>query len=162
MLLQGQREEGLPLLLRGYDAFRATGAEVRVPAYLSMLGDAYTQSARFEDAQQALKEGLAVAEKNDDRSHEAELYRLQGELLLAQSADESAAEGYVRQAIETAQHQQSKAWQLRATMSLARLWQRQGRCTEAHAALAAIYRTYTEGFTTPDLVDAAALLQSLA
>jgi predicted ATPase len=162
MLLQGQREEGLPLLLKGYEAFRATGAEVRVPAYLSMLGDAYTKSARFEDAQQALKEGLAVAEKNDDRSHEAELYRLQGELLLAQSADEVAAEGYVRQAIETAQRQQSKAWQLRATMSLARLCQRQGRRTEAYTSLAEIYRTYTEGFTTPDLVDAAVLLESLA
>src|SRR5262249_55420396 len=85
MLLQGRREEGLPLLLKGYGAFRATGAQVRVPAYLSMLGDAYTRSARFEDAHKALNEGLAVAGKNDDRCHEAELYRLKGELLLAQS-----------------------------------------------------------------------------
>jgi predicted ATPase/class 3 adenylate cyclase len=162
MLLQGRREEGLPLLVKGYGAFRATGAQVRVPAYLSMLGEAYTQAARFEDAHQALNEGLAVAEKNDDRSHEAELCRLQGELLLAESRDEAAAEGNFRRAIETARRQQSRAWELRATMSLARLWQRQGRRNEARAALAAIYGTYTEGFTTPDLVDAAALLESLA
>jgi class 3 adenylate cyclase/tetratricopeptide (TPR) repeat protein len=162
MLLQGRREEGLPLLLKGYAAFRATGAEVRVPAYLGMLGDAYTQSARFEDAHKALNEGLAVAEKNDDRSHEAELHRLQGELQLAEADDQAAAEGCYRTAIETARRQQSKAWELRATTSLARLWQRQGRHDEARTALAAVYGTYTEGFTTPDLVDAAALLKALA
>ena len=163
MLLQGQREEALPLLLKGFGAFRATGAEVRVPSYLSMLGDAYTQSGRFEDALKALNEGLAVAEKNDDRCHEAELHRLKGELLLAESPDQiAAAEDCFRRAIETARRQQSKAWELRATMSLARLWQRQGRRDDARAALAAVYSTYTEGFTTPDLVEAGALLEALA
>jgi serine/threonine protein kinase/predicted ATPase len=163
MLLQGRREEALPLLLEGYCAFRATGAEVRAPAYLGMLGDAYTQSARFEDAHKALDEGLADAEKNDDRCHEAELHRLKGELLLAESADQGAvAEESFRRAIETAQRQQSRAWELRATLSLARLWQRQGRRDEARAALAAVYGTYTEGSTMPDLVHANALLQTLA
>jgi predicted ATPase len=161
-LLEGRREEALPLLLEGLRAFRATGAEVRAPAYLGMLGDAWTQCARFEDAHNALKEGLAVAEKNDDRCHEAELYRLEGELLLAESpAAAVAAEECFRRAIDTARRQQSRAWELRATMSLARLWQRQGRRNEARAALAAIYGTYTEGFTTPDLVEAAALLEEL-
>jgi serine/threonine protein kinase/tetratricopeptide (TPR) repeat protein len=162
MLLQGHRGEAMPLLLNGFRAFRATGAEVRVPAYLSILGDAYMQSGRLEDSHKVLNEGLAIAEKNDDRCHEAELYRLKGELLLAESRDEAGAEGCFRQAIGTAQGQQSRAWELRATMGLARLWQRQGRRNEAHAALAAVYDTYTEGFSTPDLVDAAALLQSLA
>jgi class 3 adenylate cyclase/predicted ATPase len=162
MLLQGRREEALALLLKGFNAFRATGAEVRVPAYLSMLADAYVQFARFEDAHKALNEGLAVAEKNDDRCHEAELYRLKGELLLAESPDQAvAAEGCFRQAIETARRQQSRAWELRATTSLARHWQRQGRRDEARAALAAVYGTYAEGFTTPDLVDAKALLDAL-
>jgi class 3 adenylate cyclase/predicted ATPase len=162
MLLQGWREEALPLLLKGLNAFRATGAEVRVPYYLSMLGDAYTQAGRFEDALKALNEGLAIAEKNDDRFQEAELYRLKGELLLAESPDEAAAEACFRQAIGTARRQQSRAWELRATMSLARLWQRQGRRDEARGTLAAIYGTYREGFTTPDLVDAKALLETLA
>ena len=161
MLLQGRREESLAVLLKGFTAFRATGAEVRVPSYLGLLGDAYTQSARFEDAHKALNEGLAVVEKNDDRCHEAELYRLKGELLLAESRDETAAENCFRRAIETAQGQQSKGWELRATVSLARLWQRQGRRGDAGAALAAVYVTYTEGFTKPDLVDAKALLENL-
>jgi predicted ATPase len=163
LLLQGRREEALPLLLNGFGAFQATGAEVRGPAYLSMLGDAYTQSARFEDAHKALDEGLAVAEKNDDRCHEAELHRLKGELLLAESPDQTAAaEDCFRLATETARRQQSKGWELRATMSLARLWQQQGRRDDARAALAAVYSTYTEGFTTPDLVEAGALLEALA
>jgi serine/threonine protein kinase/predicted ATPase len=163
MLLQGRAEEALPLLLKGFTAFRATGAEVRVPSYLGMLGDAYTRLARFEDAHRVLDEALAVAEKNDDRCHEAELHRLRGELLLAGSPDRlSEAEGCFRRAIETARCQQSKGWELRATISLARLWQRQGRRGDAGAALAAVYGTYTEGFTTPDLVDARSLLESLA
>jgi serine/threonine protein kinase/tetratricopeptide (TPR) repeat protein len=162
LLLQGRRDESLPLLLKGFSAFRATGAEVRVPSYLGMLGDAYTQSARFGDAHEALNEALTVAEKNDDRSHEAELHRLKGELLLAESPDAAAAEDCFRQAIETARHQESRAWELRATTSLARHWQRNGRRDEARAALAAIFSTYTEGFATPDLVDAKRLLETLA
>src|SRR5262249_40919159 len=163
LLLQGRREESLPLLLKGFTAFRGTGAEVRVPSYLGMLGDAYTQLARFEDAHKALGEGLAVAEKNDDRCHEAELHRLKGELLLAESPDRmAAAEDCFRRAAEIARSQQSKAWELRAATSLARLWQRQGRRDDARAALSAVYGTYTEGFATPDLLEAAALLEALA
>jgi predicted ATPase len=163
MLLQGRREEALPLLLKGFGAFRATGTGVRVPSYLGMLGDAYTQSGRFKDAHEALNEGLAVAEKNDDRCHEAELHRLKGELLLAESPDQiPAVEACFRRATETARRQGSKGWELRATTSLARLWHRQGRRGDAQAALAAIYSTYTEGFTTPDLVEARTLLEALA
>jgi class 3 adenylate cyclase/predicted ATPase len=161
ILLQGQPEEALPLLLKGLGLFRATGAAVRTPAYLALLGDAYTKCARYEDAHQALNDALAVAEKNDDRCHQAELYRLQGEVLLAESRDgASAAADCFLQAIETARSQQSRAWEMRATTSLARLWQQQGRQDEARAALAAVYGTYTEGFTTPDLVDARALLNT--
>jgi len=162
LLLKGRREEVLPLLIKGFDDFRATGAEVRAPSYLGLLGDAYTQCARFDEAHKALDEGIAVAEKNDDRCHEAELYRLKGELLLAESPDQAgAAEDYFRKAIDMARRQQSRAWALRATMSLARLWQRQGRRAEARDALSAVYGTYSEGFTMPDLVDAAALLETL-
>jgi predicted ATPase len=83
-------------------------------------------------------------------------------LLLAASPDQvAAADDCFRQAIETARRQQSKAWELRATMSLARLWQRTGRCDEARHALAAVHGSYTEGFTTPDLVAALAILNAL-
>jgi serine/threonine protein kinase/tetratricopeptide (TPR) repeat protein len=159
-LLQGRSEEALPVLLKGYGAFRASGAEVRVPAYLGMLGDAYTRSGHFEDAHNVLNEGLAVVEKNDDRCHEAELHRLKGELLLAESPDGSAAEECFHRAIEVARNQQSRGWELRAVMSLALLWHRRGRSTEARAALASVYGTYTEGFKTPDLVAAKALLDA--
>jgi predicted ATPase len=162
LLLQGRREESLPVLLKGFSAFRTTGAEVRVPSYFGLLGDAYTQSARFEDAHKALNEGLAIAEKNDDRCHEAELIRLKGELLLAESPDRVAVvEDTFRRAIETARHQQSKGWELRATLSLARLWRREGRRDEARDLLAAVYGAYTEGFTTPDLLEAKKLLECL-
>jgi predicted ATPase len=148
--------------LKGFAAFRATGAEVRVPAYLGMLGDAYTRLARFEDAHRVLDEALAVAEKNDDRCHEAELHRLNGELLLREARNESAAEECFQRAIETARRQQSKGWELRATTSLARLWQQLGCREDARDALAAVYATYSEGFTTPDLTDAKALLEPLS
>jgi predicted ATPase len=159
LVRQGKLGEGLPLLVKGLDGFRATGAELTLPFQLSTLGEAYTQAGRFKGACRTLDEGLALAEKHDERYQEAELHRLKGELLLAEAPDQaSAAEDCFRQAIETAGRQQSRAWELRATMSLARLWQRQGRRDEARAALAAVYSTFTEGFTTPDLVDAAAQL----
>jgi class 3 adenylate cyclase/predicted ATPase len=162
LLLQGRLEEGLPLLRQGLDAYRATGAVLPLPYYLSILGTAQIQAGRFADACQSLDEGQALAEKHDDRFDEAELHRLKGELLLAESDNQAAAEGCFCQAIETARRQQSRAWELRATMSLARLWKQQGRREDAGSALAAIHRTYTEGFTTPDLADAAALLQAMA
>jgi serine/threonine protein kinase/tetratricopeptide (TPR) repeat protein len=161
ILLEGRADNALPLLLKGLSAFRATGAEIRLPSYLGILGDAYTRSGRFPEAHQALDEALAVVEKNDDRCHEAELYRLKGELLLAESPEQAAkgAEDCFEQALATARRQQSKAWELRATMSVARLWQRQGRLPEARQVLAAVYQSYTEGFTTPDLLEAKALLE---
>jgi predicted ATPase len=162
ILLQGQIEQAILLIRKGVHAWRATGAELILPVQLSALGDAYTQAGRFVDARQALDEGLAIAERNDERFQEAELHRLKGELLLAESPDQAAAaEKCFRRAIEIARHQRSRAWELRATMSLSRLWQRQGRHGEARAALAAVFNTYTEGFTTPDLVEAGSLLEDL-
>ena len=162
MLLQGELKEALPLLLKALGAFRASGAELTLPYQLSILGQAYTQAGRFAAARQALDEGLAIAQKNDERCQEAELNRLKGELLLAESPDRpAAAEDLFRHAIETARRQRSTAWELRATLSLARLRQQQGRQDEARDALAAVFGAYTEGFTTPDLVDAAALLATL-
>jgi predicted ATPase len=161
LVQQGKPEEGLPLLVKGLDGFRASGAELTLPFQLSTLGEAYAQAGRFKDACRALDEGLALGEKHDERCQEAELYRLKGELLLAEAPDQaSGAEDRFRQAIETARRQRSRAWELRATMSLARLWQRQDRRDEARAALTAVYGFFTEGFATPDLVDAAAHLNS--
>ncbi len=163
MLLQGRPEESLPWLVSGLDAFRSTGAELTRPFQLAVLGDAYIQSARFAEAHAALDEGLALVEKNDERVQEAELHRLQGELFLAESPGQTAsAEGHFTRSIETARRQGSKAWELRATTSLARVLERQGRRGEGYRILAAIRGTYTEGWTMPDLVEADALLKALA
>ena len=154
--------DGLPLLVEGIERYRASGAELGLSEYLRQLGDAYTRAGQFQQALTAINDGLSFAQKNDERFQEAELHRLRGELHLAESDDHSAAEACFHTAIETARRQQSRAWELRATTSLARLWQRQARAGEARDALAAVYESYTEGFTTPDLVDARALLEGRA
>jgi predicted ATPase len=163
LLLQGSAAEALPTILTGLSAFRATGAQLRLPPYLGLLAEAYLRSARFDEARQSLEEALAVAEKNDDRTHAAELHRLQGELVLAAAPQETqTAEACFQQSIEIARQQQSRAWELRATTSLARLWQQQGRIEEARHALSTISSTFTNGSTRPDLAEAATLLKSLS
>jgi serine/threonine protein kinase/predicted ATPase len=163
LVLQDQWQEALPLLLKGLQDLRATGTGLDMTLHLGFLGEAYKRAGRYQDAVKAFDEGLAVAEKTDERFHEAELHRLKGELLLAASTGGvAAAEDCFQHAIETACRQQSKAWELRATMSLARLWQQTGRRSEARRALETVYSTFTEGFTTPDLVGARALLDGLA
>jgi len=162
LLLQGRLEQGIRLLQNGLEAYRGTGAELAVPYYLSVLADGCLQAGRFAEARAALNEALALVEKNDERFQEAELHRLKGELALAESGDQTSAEECFRRAVGTAQRQQSKAWELRATTSLVRLWQKQGRREEAFRALGTVHGVFTEGFTMPDLVDAAALLENLS
>ncbi|HTU19450.1 MAG TPA: protein kinase [Gemmataceae bacterium] len=162
MLAQGEPEAAMPYLLKGLQALRASGTQLTLPIQQSILAEAYARIGRFEEAWQNLDEALALVDKNDERFQEAELHRLKGELLSELPDQGLAAESCFRQAIETARRQHSRAWELRATMSLAHLWQHQDRREEARSTLADVYGTYTEGFTTPDLVDAKALLQSLA
>jgi predicted ATPase len=110
-----------------------------------------------------LAEALAMVDKNAERLWEAELYRLQGELLRRQAATNGQQiETCFRQALDVARRQEAKALELRAGMSLARLWQHQGKQTEAYELLAPIYAWFTEGFDTADLQEAKALLEALA
>jgi serine phosphatase RsbU (regulator of sigma subunit) len=162
LLLQGRLEQGLRLLEKGLEAYRATAAELALPFYLGILAEGYTSASRFAEAHAALSEARTLVENNDERFQEAELHRLQGELLLAESGDETAAEKCFLRAVEISRCQGSKAWELRATTSLARLWQKQGRREEAFTALRTIFGVFSEGLTTPDLVDAATLLESLS
>ena len=161
LLLQGRMERGLRLLENGLQSYRATGAQLGLPYYLSMLADAWIRAGRFAEAENALSEAIALADKNDERFQEAELYRLKGELLLAQSNDQTGAEEWFGRSIGTAERQGSKAWALRTTMSLVRLWQKQGDREKAFTALSSVYGSFTEGNATPDLADAAALNESL-
>ena len=162
LLLQGKRETGLALLENGLKAYRATGAGLGLPYYLSLLAEACIQARRFADARLALDEALTLVEKNDEHFQEAELLRLRGELLLAEPGDQTMAEDCFHQAIETARRQQSRSFALRATTSLARLWCRQDRGHEAYEVMTAAHGDFTEGFTTPDFVEAGALLKELS
>ena len=144
----------------------ATGEPTRVHLRahsLALLAEAWGKEGNFTEGLAELAKAFTLVEKTGIRSFEPELRRLKGEFLLALHPENPAdAEASFRQAVAIARHQQAKALELRATMSQARLWQRQGRRDEARDALAAVYGTYTEGFTTPDLVDAAAQLDHLA
>jgi tetratricopeptide (TPR) repeat protein len=161
LLLDGRPGEALPLLTRALEAYRATGAGVWLPYFLGILGDAYIQVNRLDDARAALNEGLALAERSNELCQKAELLRLNGELALLTGSHEERAEDWFRQAIRTAQHQLSKALELRATTSLARLCKRQGHHDEARRLLSDIYGWFTEGFDAPDLKSAKVLLDEL-
>jgi predicted ATPase len=160
---QGQGEAGMAQMRRGLAAIRATGAAVRQPYYRAVLAEVYGQCGHAEDGLTILAEALAVVRTTGECWWEAELRRLKGELLLAQSRDQhTAAQACFQQALAVARRQQAKALELRAAVSLSRLWQQQGKRAEARALLAPIYRWFTEGFDTADLQEARALLEALA
>ena len=159
----GQAEEGLARLHAGLDAYRATGGKVYEPHWLALLAEACLKTGRIEEGLSAVREVLAEIEVTEARFHEAELNRLEGELLLAsEERDESQAEASFRKAIGVARAQQAKSWELRAATSLTELLRRQGRPEEARDLLAPVYDWFTEGFETLDLKEAKALLDALA
>ncbi len=161
LLLQGKIDEALPAIERGLLSFQAVAAALTVPAMMSGLAEVYMKSERYSEASRALDDGILLADRYDDRSYEAELKRLKGDLKLLESNDEAAAEACYRDAIATAQKQQCKTWELVATTSLAKLLKKQGKKEEARTALATIYGAFTEGLTMPDLIEAKALLAEL-
>jgi predicted ATPase len=147
---------------QGLAAWEATGAELLKPCVLALLAEAYGKVGQADVGLTLLDEALATVNKHGERFYEAELYRLKGELLLALSEEHQAeAESCFHQALAIARRQQAKSWELRAAMSLSRLWQQQGKRTEAQALLAPIYGWFTEGFDTVDLQEAKALLEEL-
>ena len=117
---------------------------------------------KAEEGLLVIEQALTQVQRSNERQHEAELYRLKGELTLQKSQDAREAESCFQKAIEIAQHQEAKSWELRAATSLARLWQRQGKTAEARDLLAPVYNWFTEGFDTKDLQDAKALLNDLS
>jgi predicted ATPase len=148
---------------QGMGAYQATGAVLaRIPS-LALLGEAYGKRGQPEEGLILLVEALALVAKMGTYYYEAELHRLKGALLLQQSPDNAAeAETCFHQAIAIAQNQSAKSWELRAATSLAKLWQRQGKCQEAYDLLAPVYGWFTEGFDTLDLIEAKALLDELS
>jgi predicted ATPase len=159
---QGQRQEGIAQICQGLAAFRATGSEVGLPQYSSLLIEAYRAVGQVEEAFRVLAEALMLVDKHRERFWEAELHRLKGQLLLQQAISEATqAEVCFHQALAIARQQQAKSLELRAATSLACLWQQQGKRTEAHQLLAKVYGWFTEGFDTADLQEASGLLDTL-
>jgi predicted ATPase len=160
--VQGQGAAGLAQMQHGLDAVLATGQRVAQPRYLVQLAEAMGHAGQGAEGLHLLAEALMAFAESGRGDMLAEAYRLQGELLLRQGTPDAAqAETYFQQALALARHQQAKSWELRAAMSLARLWQCQGKRAEACGLLAEIYGWFTEGFETADLQDARALLQDL-
>jgi predicted ATPase len=168
---RGMREQGIAEMQAGLAVLRPTGAELTQPYCLSLLAEAYGNHGRLDEALGILSEARAITHKNEERWWEAELCRLRGEFLLAQDGHvdrvpvlgERAreAEQCFMDAIDIARAQQAKSLELRAAVSLARLWRRTGKKEESRARLAAVYEWFTEGFGTKDLLEAKALLDEL-
>jgi TOMM system kinase/cyclase fusion protein len=164
LVAQGQTEAGMAQLCQGLAAWRATGAEVLRPYVLGLLAEAYGKSGQAAEGLTVLEEAQALVEKTGQSVYEADLHRLRGELLLihAVGGGGAEAEACFQQALTVARRQQAKSLELRAAMSLSRLWQHQGKRDEARQLLAPVYGWFTEGFDTADLREAKALLEELS
>jgi predicted ATPase len=160
LAMLGQVQEGIAQMREGMAAYPA-GMRFYSSGPLYFLAEAQAKAGQPEEGLTTLAEAFAFVEETDERHWEAELYRLRAELLLMQG-DEAEAEASFHKAIEVARRQQAKSWELRAAIGLARLWQEQGRMDEARQMLAEIYGWFTEGFDTPDLQEARALLEELS
>jgi predicted ATPase len=152
--------QGISLLCSGLAAYGTTGAVQWMPHHIALVARAHAIAGQVEEALTQLDDALQMIERTGERWLVAELYRHKGLLLLRQGHTEAAEELY-RKALRIAGEQEAKLWELRAAVSLARLWRDQARRTEAHDVLARVYGWFTEGFDTPDLKDAKALLDEL-
>ena len=129
--------------------------------WLALLAEAYGYAGQTHEGLNVLTEALAAVHNHAGRWWEPELYRLRGALLLHVAAPQEEAEACLQQALAVARRQQAKSLELRAALSLSRLWQQQGKRAEAHELLTEVYGWFTEGFDTPDLQEAKALLEEL-
>ncbi len=180
---QGQTARGVEQITQGLAAWRDTGMHLGQTCILSLLADAYGRNSQEEEGVLILEKALALAEDTGEYFNQAELYRLKGELLLQRASQKSKVKGQKSKiktspqpltpspqeaevcflkAIEIAQQQQAKSLELRATVSLARLWHQEGKSLAARQVLAPLYAWFTEGFATDDLCAAKSLLDTLA
>ena len=151
------------MITSGITASRSTGATAWMPSYLSYLARAYAELGQFDDAWRCIGEAMTAMETTKERWWEAEVHRIAGEIALkSPKPDAAKAEAYFERALAVARAQQAKSWELRAAMSMARLWRDQGKRDEARDLLAPVYGWFTEGFDTLDLKEAKALLDELA
>jgi predicted ATPase len=162
LTLTGKASDAIQMFTSGIAAYPATGATVWRPLHLSHLARAYAALGQFEDAWRCIGEVITAVETTNERWVEAEVHRTGGEIaLLSPDPDAAKAEAYFERALAVARQQQAKSWELRAAMSMARLWRDQGKRNEARDLLTPVYNWFTEGFDTLDLKEAKTLLHEL-
>ena len=157
MAEEGRAEDGLALMCTWVAACKEIRSECLLPADRAWLAETYGRVGRSRDGRDLVQEALAAATESGNHYWTADLYRVRGTL----AESEKDAEASFVEAIAIARRQRAKSFELRAATHLSRLWARQGKTREAHALLAEVYAWFTEGFDTPDLIDAKALLEEL-
>jgi class 3 adenylate cyclase/predicted ATPase len=158
LALTGQASDAIHMIT----ASRSTGSTLWLPVSLSHLAKAYAELGEFDDARRCIGEAMTAIETTNERMWEADVHRIAGEIALrSPEPDVAKAEAYFERALMVARQQQAKSWELRASMSLARLWRDQGKVKQARELLAPVYGWFTEGFDTRDLKEAKALLEEL-
>jgi predicted ATPase/DNA-binding winged helix-turn-helix (wHTH) protein len=165
LIEEGQEQEAIEVIRQGLASYRATGTELLRPHFLVLLAEAMKKAGRIAEGLEVLEEALEQAHRNGDRYYLAEVYRLKGELLLMSSIGRhpgAGAERCLNQAIDTARKQKAKSLELRAAMSLSRLYRNRRQKVKARDLLAPVYAGFKEGFETKDLREAKMLLEELA
>ena len=163
LALTGKASDAASLIASGITLFRSIGSTYWLPTYLPHLAMAYAELGQFDDGWRCLSEAMTAVETTGERWFEAEVHRMAGEIALkSPQADAAKVQAYFERALTVARKQQAKSWELRAAMSMARLWRDQGKQQQARQLLAPVYGWFTEGFDTLDLKEAKALLDQLA
>ena len=163
MALTGKASDAAQIITTGITAWRSTGATVWLPIFLPYLASAHAELGQFDKAWRCIAEAMTAVEISKERLCEAEIHRTAGEIALKlPQPDAAKAQAYFEHALAVARQQQAKSWELRAAMSLARLWRDQGKQQQARELLAPVHGWFTEGFDTRDLREAKALLEDLA
>jgi DNA-binding SARP family transcriptional activator/predicted ATPase/class 3 adenylate cyclase len=161
---QGREEEGIAQMRQGLATWQATRIGIYQSYYLALLAKACERVGRVKEGLRLLTEALTIVDEIGERTFDAELYRLKGELLLKRNESDKDihdAETCFQRAIEIARHQSARSWELRAATSLSRLWQKQGKKEQARELLQETYNWFTEGFDTADLKEANTMLDAL-
>jgi class 3 adenylate cyclase/predicted ATPase len=162
LALTGKTSDAAPLIASGITLFRSIGSTYWLPTYLPHLAMAYAELGEFDDASCCLSEAMTAVERTGESWFEAEVHRIAGEIALKLPlANPAKAQTHFERALDVSRQQQAKSWELRAAMSMARLWRYQGKLQEARELLAPVYGWFTEGFDTRDLKEAKALLEEL-
>jgi predicted ATPase len=163
LAVTGQASDAIHVTTSGIAAWRSIGGTWLLPFYLSYLARAHAALGQFDDGWRCIGEATMTVETSKETMFEAEVHRISGEIaLLSPKQGSVKAEAYFERALAVARQQQAKSWELRAAMSLARLWRDQGKVQQARELLAPVYGWFTEGFDTRDLKEAKALLEEMA